>query len=118
MRTIHLDDRYDFVDLSEGDLNRVRSETYSAIRVELARLGFSENCCALGAPDAGGDGVVCLHDESGLWVFYVAERGRRFAQAFFSSSWDAANYLVWYLCCSPKGGNSDVGRLYPVGSPN
>ncbi|RST50677.1 hypothetical protein [Variovorax sp. MHTC-1] len=106
-----LDKRYQLGGMAAQELESLRETVYGAIRRELQRLSISAQDCVIGMPDAGDDGVVCFHDENGMWVFYIAERGKRCAPAFFSSAWDGANYLIWYLAASPYGGNGDVGRI-------
>lgn len=116
MSTLILDPRYDVRNLPPEDMQNLRERVYEAIRKELRSHGLPEECCVLGVPDGAGDGRICFHDEDGLWVFYVAERGRRSAGAFFQSAFDAANYLVWYLLCDPTKRNTDVGCISIGGS--
>lgn len=111
MTGFSLDQRYQLSGLSKEEFEALRLTVYDAIHHELQRLSISTNDCVIGIPDAGDDGVICFHDENGMWVFYIAERGKRYAPAFFSSAWDGANYLIWYLAANPHGGNGDVGRI-------
>lgn len=52
----------------------------------------------LGAPDSGGEGGLCLHQDGRFFVVYASERGERINPAFFTSGRDAANFMVWMKC--------------------
>lgn len=81
---------------------------YAALSEHLRLLKL--NGYAIGVPDAGDTGQICLHKEGALWVVYISERGKRRKPSFFSHSWDAANFLIWELLSSK---NNNIPRYCP-----
>lgn len=97
MKTFTFNDKYDFFTSSNSSLEETKKSVVESIIERLSKNGVQFNKYAIGIPDAGDDGLLCIHEENDFWVVYTAERGRRFGQAVFTSASDAANYYVWML---------------------
>jgi len=81
------------------------------LAAECKRLNLDIDVRELGVPDAYYDGGWCIHQEDGVWLVYLSERGRRARPAIFTSSFDAANYFLWINTSHPAADNSSAGRL-------
>jgi hypothetical protein len=105
---IEWDERYEFVGPAAQPIpNRALKE----LAAELQRLNVNIDVRLLGVPDAFPDGGWCIHEEDGVWLVYLSERGRRSGPAVFTSDFDAANFYLWKHVSSPDADCSSVGRL-------